>query len=290
MKKWIGCLLLLIGCHSSDHYRGTLAICAIFKNEAPWLKEWIVYHHDILGFQRFYLYNNDSTDNYKQVLRPFIEQGIVELIDWSSNEDAHRYPGKENDYPECPWHEFQLGAYNDCLKNRALGHATWVAVIDIDEFIVPVKGVRAFYQNLKSAEKRRKGSIQFAWRMFGTSHVWDLDPHQLLTETLILRAEDQNYSHHWGKCMYRPEAVEFCHIHNAKLKPGFRRRHVNGEEIRIHHYWSRTEKFCQEKRKILEPTNQLGESFDCVEDRTMAQYAEALKKALAKYGVGHVQL
>lgn len=283
MKKLIFCLLVLVGCNSSNDYQWQLAICAMFKNEALWLKEWIAYHHDILGFEHFYLYNNNSTDNYEEVLRPFIEKGIVELIDWNSNDENHRYPGKENDYPECPWHEFQLGAYNDCLRTRALGRAKWVAVIDIDEFIVPVNGVRSFYANLKSAQKRRKGAIKFSWRMFGTSHVWDLKSGELMTEKLILRAEDQNYSHNWGKCMYRPEAVQFCHIHDAKLKPGFRSRHAQAEEIRIHHYWSRTEKFCQEKRGNKEPKNGLGESYDCIEDRTMAQYTFALKKALAKY-------
>ncbi len=281
MKKWLLCLLLLISC-SSSNYPYQLAVCAIFKNEAPWLKEWIVYHHDILGFERFYLYNNDSSDNYEEVLRPFIEKGIVELIDWNSKDESHKYPGKERDNPSCPWHEYQLGAYNECLKKRALGKAKWVAVIDVDEFIVPVKGVRSFHRNLRSAEKRRKGSIKFSWRMFGTSGVWDLEPGELLTEKMILRGEDQNYSNNCGKCMHRPEAVKFCHIHDAcQLKPGFRFRHAKPDEIRIHHYWARTEKFCLAKRGVREPKNELGESFDCVEDRTMAQYIPALKKALS---------
>ena len=275
--------MVLVGCSRSNEYRGKLAVCAIFKNEANWLKEWIVYHHDILGFDHFYLYNNDSTDHYEEVLRPFVEKGIVELIDWNSKDKSHRYPGMENDYPQCPWHEYQLGAYNDCLRNRALGKEKWVAVIDIDEFIVPVRGVRSFYENLKSAEKKRKGTIKFSWRMFGTSHIWDLKPKELMTEMLTLRGEDQNYSHHWGKCMYRPEAVAFCHIHDAKLKPGFRLRHMRPDEMRIHHYWSRTEKFCQEKRGNKDPRSEKGEPFDCVDDRTIAQYIPALKEAMAKY-------
>jgi hypothetical protein len=55
----------------------------MFKDEAPWLKEWISYHHNILGVEHFYLYNNDSSDDYREVLRPWIDQHIVELIDWS---------------------------------------------------------------------------------------------------------------------------------------------------------------------------------------------------------------
>ena len=51
-------------------HRYPLAICAIFKNEAPWLKEWIIYHHKVLGVKHFYLYNNDSTDNFIEILSP----------------------------------------------------------------------------------------------------------------------------------------------------------------------------------------------------------------------------
>jgi len=279
-QRFIFCLFFLMNsCSSSfEPYLYKLAVCAMFKNEAPWLKEWIAYHHDVLGFEHFYLYNNDSTDNYEEVLKPFIEKGIVELIDWNSQDEAHHVLGRARENPDCPWHECQLGAYNDCLKNRAFGVAKWVAVIDIDEFIVPTNGASSFYANLKRAEKRRKGSIKFSWRMFGTSHIWELKPGELLTEKLILRGEDVNFFHNWGKCMHRPEAVNFCHIHDAgKLKEGWRFRHPKPEDIRIHHYWSRTEKFALEKRKSI------GESFNSIEDRTMEQYIPKLKKALASY-------
>lgn len=74
--------LLFFGCSSEKPPR--LAICAIFKNEAPWLKEWLVYHRTILKVDRFYLYNNQSTDHYKEILQPFIEEGLVELVQWGS--------------------------------------------------------------------------------------------------------------------------------------------------------------------------------------------------------------
>lgn len=256
-------------------YRYNLAVCGFFKNEAPWLKEWITYHHDVLGFNHFYLYNNDSTDNYEEILRPFIKQGIVELIDWSSSDESHKTT-VVNDTP-VPWHLFQIGAYNNCMK-RALGKAKWVAVIDIDEFIVPVNGVSSFKALVHDAEKRRKGSIKFSWRMFGTSHVDELQPGELLTEKLTWRGADDNYAHNYGKCMHRPEAVNFCHIHDAcKLNPGFRFKHAKPDAFRIHHYWTRTEKFCLEKRGKSE----VAESYNVVQDRTMDQYIPKVKKALS---------
>lgn len=52
----------------------SLSVCSIFKNEAPYLREWIEYHL-IVGIEHFYLYNNNSEDNFEEVLRPYIEKG-----------------------------------------------------------------------------------------------------------------------------------------------------------------------------------------------------------------------
>ena len=58
-----------------------LVVCAIFKQEAHYLKEWIEFHR-IQGFSKFFLYNNNSNDNYLEVLQPYIDKGIVDLTEW----------------------------------------------------------------------------------------------------------------------------------------------------------------------------------------------------------------
>jgi len=40
-----------------------VSICAIFKNEAPYLREWIEFHR-IVGIDHFYMYNNRSDDDF----------------------------------------------------------------------------------------------------------------------------------------------------------------------------------------------------------------------------------
>lgn len=139
-----------------NKYEHTFAVCAMFKDEAPYLREWIEYHHHVLGATKFYLYNNDSTDNYEEILEPYTKKGIVEIIDWESCEK-----NALNGYNCISWDRYQIGAYNDCLKNRALGKARWVAVCDIDEYIVPVGKSRTFKAllkefSLKSLLKRMK--------------------------------------------------------------------------------------------------------------------------------------
>ena len=95
-----------------------VSVCAIFKNEAKYLKEWIDYHL-IVGVDHFYLYNNYSDDNYEKVLKPYIQRQLVTLIQW--------------DMPAG-----QIPAYNDCLK-RFGADSNWIGFIDLDEFVTPLK-------------------------------------------------------------------------------------------------------------------------------------------------------
>ena len=94
-----------------------LSICAIFKNEARYLREWIEFHR-IVGVEHFYLYNNNSTDGYLTEIENYIKEGIVDLFQWEM------YPG-------------QVQAYMDCIQNKA--STKWLAFIDIDEFLFPVE-------------------------------------------------------------------------------------------------------------------------------------------------------
>ena len=49
-----------------------LSITAVLQNEAPYIKEWIEYHR-LVGVERFYIYDNESTDNVKEILKPYID-------------------------------------------------------------------------------------------------------------------------------------------------------------------------------------------------------------------------
>ncbi len=76
-------LLLLSPLYASDGFPYELSICAIFRDEAPYLKEWLELHK-LIGVERFYLFNNGSTDDYLTVLQAYIDQNEVEPIDWPS--------------------------------------------------------------------------------------------------------------------------------------------------------------------------------------------------------------
>ncbi len=136
----------------------TLAVGAIFKNEAPWFKEWIEYHQ-IVGVEHFYLYNNGSTDNYLEVLDPYVKSGVVTIIDWP-NRNQETW-GNE---PFMWVKTTQVSAYEDAMKVRALNETKWLALIDIDEFMVPVKlnTMTAVLENHKDSP-----GISLLWHLMG---------------------------------------------------------------------------------------------------------------------------
>ena len=93
-----------------------LSVVAILKNESLYLKEWLDYHL-AAGVEHFYLYDNDSTDNQAEVVKPYIAAGLV-------------------DYFPLPGKAMQYVAYNDAVK-RFKFHCRYMTFIDGDEFVYP---------------------------------------------------------------------------------------------------------------------------------------------------------
>ena len=94
--------------------REGLAFVLIAKNEAPYIEEWINFHHK-QGASHFIIYNNESPDNMREVLRPYIEAGLVTC---NTIHGANRL------------HD----AYNRAIHDY--GHKfKYMAIIDADEFM-----------------------------------------------------------------------------------------------------------------------------------------------------------
>lgn len=102
--------------------RGRLAVCALFRNEARYVDEWVRFHH-AMGVAHCFLYDNQSDDAPAPVLAPHIDAGLVTLIPWPT-----------------PFHQgAQKQAYADGLE-RTRGRFRWVAFIDLDEFLFSPTG------------------------------------------------------------------------------------------------------------------------------------------------------
>ncbi|MCL2331746.1 MAG: glycosyltransferase family 92 protein [Proteobacteria bacterium] len=122
-----------------------LSVCAIAKDEGEYIKEWLDYHI-LFGVDKFYLYDNESTDNMAEVLKPYIDRGIV-------------------DYTVFPGQAVQMKAYEDCIQKHK-NDTHWIALIDLDEFIVDTEpgDIKSF---LKTIE--RFPALQLSWMIYGDS-------------------------------------------------------------------------------------------------------------------------
>jgi hypothetical protein len=171
-----------------------ISLCTIFRNEGSYLKEWIEYHK-IIGVEHFYLYNNFSIDDYREVLQPYIKDGFVTLIDWIIPQG-------------------QMSAYSDCVSKYS-AETQWIGFIDLDEFVVPNK-FDNIYQFLSKFEKNRPIVIIY-WKYFGSSGKIQRDLNGLVTEDFIVAWSKYGAI---GKCFYNtnydyaPELKENQFMHN----------------------------------------------------------------------------
>lgn len=205
------------------HY---LSLGAIFRSENHWLDEWICYHRHI-GVEHFLLYNNDpDTSESDRILRPYTESGLVENI---------RYPGEL----------IQMSAYRNCLE-RAVGKTRWLALIDLDEFLLPrhVDDLRELLQDFESF-----GGLAVNWCVFGSNGHVSVPPGQI--NHFLRRSEDSFPNNRFVKCIVKPDHVDIEQTrdnpHCFPLTQGMivneRRREVrsydsdySGDFIRLNHY------------------------------------------------------
>ena len=233
--------LLLYRPEENEH-KYEVSICAIFKNEAPFLKEWLDYHI-MIGVDHFYLYNN-SEDNYSDVLSDYIIEGKVTLTEW----------------PVVPG---QIPSYKHWYENYR-NETHWVSFLDLDEFICP-----RYNNNLKAwiGKYAKYPIVMIYWKMFGTSGKIEHDFNQLVTE---------QYTNSWpkltdiGKLFYNTlyDISDFnlgmmhslcvrlnginippINIFGKFVRNGIHRTSNKEYDIQINHYWSKAYNSYKQKHE-----------------------------------------
>lgn len=126
-----------------------LAVVAIMKNEAPYVKEWLEYHL-LAGVDHFYICDNESSDDLRKVLIPYMDAGLV-TYDFQA--------GKTR----------QLEFYNNTIKKHKF-FCRYMAFIDADEFIYP-KGNRSIAETVDEilAATPNAGGVAVNWQCFGAN-------------------------------------------------------------------------------------------------------------------------
>lgn len=225
--------------HLPSNKKYYLTVCAIFKNEAQWLREWIEYHR-IVGVDHFLLYNNESTDHSMDVLEPYIEKNIVNVVNWpdrKSKDELHAWV-----------YATQVPAYNNGIK-LLKKQSDWIAFIDIDEFIVPITAT-----NLKELlqEYQSFGALAVNWDCYGCSNIWDIPQNKLMIECLTRKAPIYFSENRMVKSIVQSKYVKKCkNPHEFQMKDGIETVKPNfvpfkrlsktcHENVKVNHYTLRT--------------------------------------------------
>ena len=281
-----------------------LAMGALIRNPGRYIAEWLEFHR-LVGVERFFLYDNESDDNTREILAPYEEDGSVVVHDWPGSA-SHSYFALL---------ALQCEAYTDCIRTHR-EDARWIAVIDTDEFLFSPLG-RPLPELL--VEFERWPALAVGCVAFGTSgHV--TPPPGLVIEsyTQRLATDGTIRPDHRIKNIVDPIAVTHCESPHKfayaqgaavdengypVLKDMTKSRSI--DRIRINHYFARSEREVRAKhpRRLTSFTVDPGTAPDRwrlesdVEDfvrRTSApgardeailRYAPAVREALAERAV-----
>lgn len=216
-----------------------IAICAIIKNEADNIREWIEFHK-LVGVGRFYLYDNDSTDHLLEVLKPYINSGEVVYHHISLR------PG------QLPAYVHYLEAYRP--------ESLWTAFIDADEFLFGTTEDNLF--NVLEMYNKYDG-LAANWLNFGTSGHLEKQ-NGLVIENYTKRSKDDYTPNKHIKSIVKTSSTIFvvnphvfitanrnCVDENYNIMNGSHETAANSVKvIRINHYV--TKSLAETKAKWLQ--------------------------------------
>ncbi|MCL2283845.1 MAG: glycosyltransferase family 92 protein [Fibromonadales bacterium] len=166
-----------------------IAFCAIIKDEARYLDEWLAYHY-LIGVEHFYITDDNSTDNIQEVLQKWIKKGLVTYM---KVDEFLRTSSVRQIISNL--------TYCDVLKNNW----KYLGFLDIDEFFVPPNGNIVDFLGTIPEEI---ASIYIRWVFFGLSDKSE----GFLTERCL---NHSNYFAGNGKSIVNPRNVAI----NAKTNP-----------------------------------------------------------------------
>lgn len=198
----------------------------MYRNEAPYLQEWIEFHR-LVGAERFFLYDNESSDDHGAVLAPYIAEGVAVAHHWPE------YPG-------------QCAAYEHCLAEYG-AESRWIAFLDLDEFLFS-PGRHALTELLPEYEQ---------WAAVGVNRVtYGTSGYKEKPDGLVI----ENYLMRWPtvtamKSIVDPTRVARClNPHAFSYQSGGfavdeHKQPIDGwftneltlERLRINHYYTRSE-------------------------------------------------
>ena len=150
--------------HPGEKAPPYLAVMTIVKQGSDIIHEFIV-RNFLAGVDHFYIYdgnnaNKESGEDLRKILKEVRE--IVSVLDVPKSEDLLRQIGREGEFGINGSRETQMRVNWMCFLTHCK-HATWVAVIDVDEFF-EMKDPREFYGGMFEGDgKDGGGEMREEW-------------------------------------------------------------------------------------------------------------------------------
>lgn len=179
----------------------TVALCAIAKDEQPYIIEWLCYHL-ALGFDAVYLYDNSDANVLAPLARRYQKVVVVHT----------------------PGPRMQLPAYNHFIATHARKH-TWCGMLDIDEFIVLRR-----HASIKDLLRQHcdSGALALNWYMFGSNGERSYRPLPVVQRFQRRRAA---VDRHVKSLMRTLDVVRMDNPHFPVLRHGAVKRDTRGSVV-----------------------------------------------------------
>jgi hypothetical protein len=261
-----------------------LVFASIFKAENHYLREWLEYHR-LVGVDHFYLYDNDGGQAAKELLKPYVEQGLVTRNDW-----AH-FDGTKRDRPT-PW-----GQRN---KNHlAFGHAAehyrheacWMMKIDIDEFLVPLVGEKSLVSALEGHDRAKVKGVRIPRFNFG-DNGHQARPEGLVTASYTRREATASNHKDLANCAFLSDnrhanSAHWWHYKWFRFGEFVREDRVSN--LRIHHYYTKSLEEHLQRQNTSRGRKPTEEGFrernrgrNDVEDSSMLRFVPEIERRLSR--------
>lgn len=206
-----------------DNFKYYLSIVLIIKDEATYIKEWIEYYL-IQGVDHFYIFDNESTDDLKEVLQPYIKKGLITYTIFKGQGLG----------------EIQRNVYNKTIDQYKL-ESKWIAPLDTDEYAY-APNYKTLAEYLKDNEEYNQIAVK--WYLYGNSGH-ETKPNGLVIENYTMR---EKYPSGPTKAFVRGTKVLYMLVHKHSVIG--KTKYPNLNELRCNHYFGKSvEEFKNKKIK-----------------------------------------
>lgn len=194
-----------------------MCVCTMLRNQASFLKEWIMYHTRI-GVQRWFIYDNNSLDDIDDVIK---------LLSMDGNINVTRHVW--------PWIKTQEAGFAHCAL-RARDVCEWVGFMDVDEFFHLPTGMSLLdiLRNQSRSSNSKVAELRVSCHNFGPSGLKHVP-----TQGVTMGYNCRMIAPERHKSIVKPEALNSTLInvvHHFHLKSEFRYANMDRNVLVINHY------------------------------------------------------